>query len=515
MVTLFETFRSQRWQNNTHIQPLLTGQQVKQLEQLACQRQQIASYELMERAGLAAFRMLQQHFAGCQRILIVCGSGNNGGDGYVVARLAHQHGMSVDVVAMTEPKPHLDAYLAYQQFLAAGLTPISDSQPSQADYDLIVDALLGTGISGAVRPDYLSWIRWMNQVALPVLSLDVPSGLCADTGCQLPEAVQATETMTFIATKRGLLTADGLDCCGELYCDALDVEIDTAVVAGHCVWQTDLSAYQNLLSERKRNSHKGQMGHVVVVGGERGMPGAVAMSAQAALRCGAGLVSVLTHPDNVSIVAAQCAELMVQGIEASSEQTQALFQQADVLVIGPGLGRTEWSKTVFDRCFAETFKAFKVLDADALYWLAQGSLNNMALQRCLMTPHPGEAARLLQQSNAVVQQDRFAAVKALFQQYQMPCLLKGAGSLMGLSSEQFMLANVGNPGMATAGMGDILAGVIAALLGQGLDALEALPLAVCLHGHAADWVAQQQGARGILATDLLLPLQGLVNPEPL
>jgi NAD(P)H-hydrate epimerase len=341
-----------------------------------------------------------------------------------------------------------------------------------------------------------------------VLALDIPSGLHADTGCILGSAVRAALTVTFIGLKQGLFTADGPDCCGELAFEGLEVP---AAVYG---WQLlsarriDWPRFADLLPPRPRGAHKGRFGHVLVIGGDLGMAGASRLAGEAALRAGAGLVSVATRAEHVAALVAGRPELMVHGV-STPEDLRPLLGRATVVAVGPGLGRGAWGRALFGAAVRAGLPL--VVDADALNLLAEGPRQ---LADGILTPHPGEAARLLGVTPADVHADRFAAAAALQERFGGVVVLKGAGSIVrGPGIRPPAVCSAGNPGMATAGVGDVLTGVIAGLLAQGLGADDAAEMGVCVHSAAGDRAAAA-GERGLIASDLLGPLRALLNPAP-
>ncbi|TNE81233.1 MAG: NAD(P)H-hydrate dehydratase, partial [Gammaproteobacteria bacterium] len=469
----------------------------------------IPGIKLMKRAGYAVFQQLISRWPGVP-ITVLCGAGNNGGDGYIVAALAAESCLPVTVVQVAPPdKLQGDARAAYDYAQQAGvsMTPFSDCLELQTG--VIVDAMLGTGFSGPLREPFAQAVRLVNHSGLPVVAVDIPSGLSSDTGEAADPCVTAAVTVTFIGLKQGLFTGSGRVYSGELVFS--DLRVPEAIF--HKVQpnaeRMELDELLPVLSERRRDAHKGHFGHVLVVGGDLGFGGAVAMASEAALRTGAGLVSVATRPEHLSALLSRCPELMVNGV-ASGQQIQPLLERASVLVVGPGLGKTPWSEQLLQRSLAMNKPT--VLDADALNILSEGKLNTGNSSHWVMTPHPGEAARLLGVSTADIQGDRFAAVRELQRKYNCPILLKGSGSLV--CSAQDMPVSVccaGNPGMASGGMGDVLSGIAGALLAQGIPPGQALSLAVGLHAEAADRAAVD-GERGMRATDLLGPLRRLVNP---
>ncbi len=489
--------------------PLYTAQQVRELDRIAIQDWGIPGIKLMKRAGYAVFQQLISRWPGVP-ITVFCGAGNNGGDGYIVAALAAESRLSVSVVQVASAdKLSGDARQAYEYAKQAGVVMRPFSECSNLDAGVVVDALLGTGLNGQVREPYAQAIRLINRSGLPVVAVDIPSGLSCDTGVPADPTVSAELTVTFIGLKQGLFTGEGRVFAGELVFSDLRVPQTLYQQLQPSGMRLELDELLVALPERRRDAHKGDFGHVLVVGGELGFGGAVAMAAEAALRTGAGLVTVATRPEHVSTLLSRRPELMVRGL-TSGRQLQPLLNSATVLVIGPGLGQTPWSEQLLQQALATGLPT--VLDADGLNLLNNERLNITPADNWVMTPHPGEAARLLGITTSEVQRDRFAAVRALHQKFHCPVLLKGAGSLVCTADDQpIIVCCGGNPGMASGGMGDVLSGIIGGLLAQGIPGEEALPLAVGLHAEAADR-ASVDGERGLLATDLFGPLRRLVNP---
>lgn len=458
----------------------------------------ISSKSLMASAGAAAFLQLKQLMPEARRLVVCCGSGNNGGDGYVIAHLAQQAGYQVEVFYSSLPKTP-DAQFMMQQAQQAGIAMHAWAGQTLVA-DVLVDALLGIGLNAPVTGIIAEMIVAMNSSLLPILAVDVPSGIDADTGALCGVAVQAQCTVCFVGYKLGLLTGEGASHVGQLVLQNLQV-------ASHFYSDAPIASLLNQTQlqfpKRARNSHKGDFGHVLIIGGDVGMGGAVMMAAEAALRAGAGRVTVATHPHHVSALLARCPEVMVQGIQHAS-QLQPLLEAATVVVIGMGLGRHAWGQRLW-LAVQECDKPMLV-DADGLYWLAQQP--NHCANRVL-TPHAGEAARLLATTNQQIQQHRLDSIQQLIARYGGVVLLKGAGSL--IADEQMVnLCPYGNAGMATAGMGDTLAGIMGGLIAQFGLSLSTVSNAVVVHALAGDKAAVE-GERGLLATDLLVPLRGLLN----
>ena len=487
--------------------PLYTAAQARALDRVAIEDHGIPGITLMARAGRAAFDVLQAHFSALPPLHVVCGTGNNGGDGFVIARLALDAGWPVEVwLVGDEERIAGDARLAFAAARSAGVA-IRAFDPGRCfERGVIVDALLGTGLGGAVRALHAEAIGAINSSGLPVIAVDIPSGLCSDTGTALGVAVRATHTVTFIGRKRGQFTAAGREHCGKLH--FADLGVPSAVYR-EVGAEAELLAF-TAMPARARTAHKGHFGHVLVVGGNLGMGGAAALAAEAAARCGAGLVSLATMPANVAAIVARRPEIMAHGVE-HPQQLEPLLARATVLVVGPGLGRGAWAEQMLQRVLASGKTT--VIDADALNTLADGvPAMRSSCEKWLLTPHPGEAARLLGCTSAEVEADRFGALGALLACFPGAVVLKGAGTLVADAASTLIgVCPYGNPGMASGGMGDVLSGVLAALLAQGATLGEAARRGVCLHAHAADCAVAGDGERGLLATDLLPWLRRLLN----
>jgi len=487
---------------------LYTAAQTRALDQCAIYEHNIAGITLMSRAADATLRYLLEVWPEPERLQIICGTGNNGGDGFLIADLAHKRGINVTVFRLGDPrKVSGDAALALQQAQANGVKIVPFQPDLLMSEGVVVDAMLGTGLGGEVRGVVVEAIAAVNACTAPVLAVDIPSGLCADTGTVLGSAVAADLTVTFIALKRGLFTLQGPEYSGAVQFSDLAVPPEVfAAVPAHCA-RLALEPLLECLPPRSASAHKGMFGNVLVVGGDYGFAGAAAMAAESALRCGAGLVQLATRPEHVAAVVARTPEVMPRGI-VSGEEFVSMVEAADVLVVGPGLGQSSWSIELLRRSLACGKPV--VLDADALNIMAAGTLGTIdPSNNWVLTPHPGEAARLLGCSTKQVQSDRFAAVSALQQRYGGVVILKGNGSLI-TGGGNILLSDYGNPGMASGGMGDVLSGVIGALLAQHLSPLEAAALGACLHGAAAD-IAAQEGQRGLVATDLIPKLRSLLG----
>ncbi len=486
---------------------LYTNAQIRELEALTISQEAASEDQLMERAGTAAFVLLQERWPDAQKITVVCGKGNNGGDGFVVARLAHEAGLHVSVYTISNVTELTgSALMACNKAHDVGVSLTLYRSDICFEGDVIVDGVLGSGLKGDVQEPYATCINMINAAAIPVLALDVPSGIDVDTGCALGCAVKATQTITFIGFKQGLFTHTASAMCGEITLNNLDIPSDIFNKCEHSGELLTWDSIKPLLPRRRRDANKGDYGHVLVIGGDYGMGGAVRMAAESAMRIGAGLVTVATRPEHISVVSGMRPEAMCHSC-CNREELLALLVGKTTIVIGPGLGKSEWAQELLETVFESDLP--KVLDADALNMLSQ---KPHPCDSWVLTPHPGEAARLLHCGTGDVQQNRFHAARELQHQYDGVVVLKGSGTIIEGPSDIPYVCSGGNPGMATGGMGDILSGMVGGLLAQGLELERAAEAAVYIHAAAADKAAAEQGERGLLATDVLKYLPELINP---
>ncbi|MES9876495.1 MAG: NAD(P)H-hydrate dehydratase [Candidatus Sedimenticola sp. PURPLELP] len=485
---------------------LYRAEQVRELDRIAIEDHAIPGHTLMERAGEAGYELMEKTWPGLKEIAVVCGIGNNGGDGYVLARLAREAGLTCHLYQLGDAsRIGGDALSCVEAYRACGgevepFGPIPDS------VQLIVDGVFGTGLERAVEGEWKDAVEAMNTHPAPLLALDIPSGLHSDSGEILGIAADAAATISFIGLKQGLFTGRGPDSCGSIAFNDLGVPAEIYQGVRPAAWRINWAQQRRQLKPRQRSAHKGDFGHLLVIGGDHGYAGAVRMAAEAAARVGAGLVSVATREAHAAVIATARPELMCRGVE-SPEQLAPLLERASVVAIGPGLGQGPWGLSLLGRVLEQ--KLPMVLDADALNLLAA---DPAVRDNWVLTPHPGEAGRLLGISTSEVQSDRFAAVSRLQEKYAGCVLLKGAGTLIHSGTEQPLVCTNGNPGMATGGTGDVLTGIIGGLIAQGFDPADAAAAGACLHGAAGDRVALV-GERGMLATDLIPQLRKLVNPE--
>lgn len=482
---------------------LYTAGQVRGIDHAAIHELGIAGYELMCRAGAAVVAAARRDFPSARRWLIMCGPGNNGGDGYVVARLATAAGIDVSVCSLVDTRGlRGDAALAYTDWFETGGEAITWPMTENIRYDLALDALLGTGIDRTVSGDFRQAINWLNQLDCPKLAIDIASGINADTGCVMGCAVQANTSMTFVGRKRGMYTADGPDCCGPVLFDDLGVPAQaSAQYAAEAGMLLDSGFIAEVIRPRSRNSHKGNFGHVYAVGGIKGMSGAIRLCGEAALRSGAGRVTLATDPAHAGLVNLDRPELMVRATDGDNQWISALNEDA-VIALGPGLGETAWSESLFRGCMDTRLSM--VVDADGLNLLAKQSQSEpVKRNNWVLTPHPAEAARLLNCKVADIQKDRVNSATTLAKRYGASVILKGCGTVIADQTGEYAICPLGNPGMSTAGSGDVLTGIVAALLGQGLSCYEAARASVLAHAMAGDFATEDVGEMSMIAGDII------------
>ena len=485
---------------------LFTAAQTRELDSIASAKFDISAADLMSRAGAAALSTITTYWPQAQRIQIICGTGNNAGDGFELALQTINSDLHVIVYLVGDKSDFTpDTANAYEALIAAGKEVQPFHTESLHSADIIIDALFGTGLNREVTGLVRTAIEAINSIPTPVLSLDIPSGIHADTGVALGIAIQASFTLSFIGLNQGLFTGDAPDYCGDICFDSLQIPTAIYDEVPPTSRRISLERDAEKLAPRQRTGHKGLYGHLLIIGGDHGMPGAARLAAEAGARVGAGLTSIATRSEHAPSLNITRPELMCYDVE-NVQDLEPLLNRSNALVIGPGLGQADWGKSLFK--YAIETNIPMVVDADALNLLSQNKLRH---DHWILTPHPGEASRLLNCTSAEILNDRFAAVAALQEQYGGIAILKGAGTLISNGQLPVGLSTYGNPGMGSGGMGDVLAGTIAGLLAQGLTPMEAACLGVTLHGLAADKATAVDGERGLLASDLMPYLRKLAN----
>lgn len=492
--------------DTSSLRPLYTGAQVGELD-----RRTIASgiegFALMQRAAASAWHSIRARWPQARSLTVVCGKGHNGGDGHVLAALAAQAGLRVKRVMLVDVKTlQGDPCRAAELATAAGVEITAWHRHLSLTADVVVDALLGTGFKGV--PDALSSevIGQLNALTCPVVAIDVPSGLEADTGHVPGVAVRAALTVTFIGDKLGLYTGAAPDHVGEVDFRPLGVKAGACLDIPPSAWRIAPELLASAFPPRARTMHKGAAGHLLVIGGCPGMGGAALIASQAGARLGAGRVSLATAAEHVMASLIRCPEVMAHGVRGVSD-LKPLATVTDTWVVGPGLGQSSFGQAMMQSALEHSGKL--VVDADGLNLLAR-DWPTQCRSDWVLTPHPGEAARLLGVTTREVQADRPGAARALQRQRGGVILLKGAGSLVA-TADTLYVCPFGNPGMASGGMGDALSGMVGALLAQGLAPEASAVLGCLVHALAADRVAAGHGERGLLASDLVDHARWLIN----
>ncbi len=502
---------------------LLTATQMRELDRKAIVEVGLPGVVLMENAGRGAAELLHRHYAQLfpGPVLILAGKGNNGGDGYVMARHLSNWGWQVRTLILASAEAiggDAAVNLSVLLQLSADIRFAPD-EPSlelalaaQGDVRLLVDALFGTGLSAEVRGHYAQAIDWINGSGLPVLAVDIPSGIDATSGQLLGKAVRSDLTVSFACPKLGQVLYPGAECCGRL--ETLDIGIPSALLAaaGDDAFLVDAAAAALLLPARPVTGHKGTFGHLLVVAGSAGKTGAAALTAEGGMRIGSGLVTLACPASTQEILAVKLTEVMTSALAEvggvlslqALDSIRMQWADKDAVAIGPGIGQAEETCALVRRLVRDCPLPM-VIDADGLN--ALGPKPEFLLQcstlQAVLTPHPGEMARLTGLSVAEVEADRVGVARRFAIDFGVTLVLKGARSIIAFSDGRIRVNASGNPGMASGGMGDALTGIIGGLLAQGLAPNEAAVLGVYLHGLAADRLAKQFGTAGLIATDLL------------
>jgi hydroxyethylthiazole kinase-like uncharacterized protein yjeF len=491
---------------------LYSAKTVRAIDQAAIGELNNGAIKLMNRAGTAAFEELIEAFGQPSLITVFCGSGNNAGDGYILAGRAAQRLIPVLVVELGDASHFSEQTQQARAFAEQNkvkFTAFSDSMV--LEQGIIVDSLLGTGTKGALKETYSQAVDKINHAGLPVLAMDIATGLNADTGAVNDRAVKADITVTFVGAKPGLFTARGPAISGEVIYHSLDIADETYDDFSPRAQLMDVHDLLECLPQFEGDEYKNQRGHCMIIGGDHGYGGAASLAAEASLKVGSGLTSVATQPEHISAILARCPEIMACGV-ISGQQLEPLLEKPSVLVVGPGLGRSPWSEQLLQKAVATGLPM--VMDADALNILADGRVVRQdKAQQWVLTPHVGEAARLLDVSVEDIQADRFSAVLKIKEKYNALVLLKGPGTVISSEDQIFKICPYGNPAMATAGMGDILSGMIGGLMAQGLERQQATELGCCLHSAAADELVSTSGYRGVTASDIFPWVKKLLNQD--
>ena len=499
---------------------LLTARQVRELDRRAIEESGVPGVVLMENAGRAAVEFAAVRFAAQfpGPVVVLCGKGNNGGDGYVMARHLVNRGWQVRVVVLA-PREAIggDAAVNLEILLRSGaavefvvgsedLAALLTSSTPQ----LVIDALLGTGLTSEVGGLFRQAIEWINGANVPVLAVDIPSGVDADTGRILGVAVRATATVTFAAAKLGQIIHPGAACAGELHVADIGMPAVLLDQVPDALGFVDRETAAALVPVRPADGHKGTFGHLLLFAGSAGKTGAAALAAVAGLRSGAGLVTLATGTGEQPVLAAKLTEAMTAALPETEggiglqayEELRELWAGKEALALGPGLGQMPETAALIRRLVVECPLPL-VIDADGLNALSgHAELLGQREAATILTPHPGEMARLLGATVRDVEGDRIGVARRFAQEHRVVLVLKGARTLIAFPDGQLRINSTGNPGMASGGMGDVLTGLLGGLLAQGMKATDAAVLGVYLHGLAGDRLAARLGDAGLLASEL-------------
>jgi len=515
--------------------PLVTASQMQALDRRTIDEGKVPGSLLMERAGKGVVQVLEQQFGSLsgQPITIVCGKGNNGGDGLVIARLLKQQRAKIQILLLAHPQEltqdALSMYTRLRKVAPSSMIKIEPSetmiQASTQNASLLIDAMLGTGLSATVREPYHTAIHCMNVAQASTIAVDIPSGIHSDTGAVMGIAVKAQATVTFGCPKVGLYVGKGIPHAGLITTVDIGIPHNYVEELGSDLHLLTPKSIATLLPKRSLDSHKGTYGHIGLIAGSPGKTGSAALAARGALRTGAGLVTIATPRSGQSSLDAKLFEAMTLAMPETKAKTLSLAalkplltfaKDRDAIALGPGMStHRETGKLI--RQLLPRLEQSCVIDADGLNILA-GHLSILSSCKSIpiLTPHPGEMARLLGQASAKsINQDRLGIARKFAKAHKVILVLKGARTVVAHPNGQTAICATGNPGMASAGMGDVLTGVIVSFLAQGLSPWDAARAGVCVHGHSGDLAAEQVGQAGLIASDLIeyLPhaLQNMVS----
>ena len=500
---------------------LYTAKETKKIDNLAIKEKEISGYSLMQKAAEFALDVILKEFGPLEELVIFCAKGKNSGDGFLLGSFAKELGLNVTIVTCSPSKEikgvSSKAFKEMKQSKARIISINSIEKLKVSRKAVIVDALIGTGIKGNLRKNIKDSILALNRLGtkLPVVSLDIASGVNPDTGGVEDICVYADITTTFVAQKRGCFTSIGKKVSGEVMYSDLEIpkQLFTKVTSTSSI--INFEEYIDRVVYREQDAHKGNFGHVLVIGGDRGLGGAGLLASKAAVYSGAGLTSLVTRPEHVNASLVSCPEVMVKGVNSGQDLEEHLLKPT-VIAIGPGLGQTAWSEQMIQRVFWEAEKrdVAVIMDADALNLLTKLKLSSKLPRRLVLTPHPGEAATLLNTNIETIESDRFASSAKIQKKFNATVVMKGSGTIICHKKngiQQWGVCNAGNPGMASGGMGDVLTGIIAGMLAQGLTPKEACEVGVDLHAKAADQASFDLGEVGLTPSDVIEELRYLLK----
>ncbi|MBN2719428.1 MAG: NAD(P)H-hydrate dehydratase [Deltaproteobacteria bacterium] len=513
---------SSQWNKNIFV----TREQIREYDRIAIEEMGIPGTVLMENAGVGATGIALDMLGNARRVAVVAGPGNNGGDGFVMARHLMAHGCDVETFVTAEEKQIEGDALVNLKILkkmGARITPVLSSDHASRlgghlQCDLIVDALLGTGVNKPVEGHLAEAIAQINQANIPVLSVDIPSGLDADTGISWKAVVNADVTVTFGHIKQGMLLYPGASCAGKVHVVPIGVPAEVSAKAGiqgRIITEGDV---RERMPRRRVDAHKGTAGHLAVVAGSMGKSGAAVMAAKAAMRAGTGLVTIATTQNARPTIESRCLEVMVETViekpdaaltDKDVKKLSSVIEGKTALALGPGLTTAPGISALSMRLL-QMLEIPAVIDADGINILANDpSGAGRIIAPMVFTPHPGEMARLTGKSTAQVQADRIAITRETAKWHKVTVVLKGANSVIASPDGDVYINPTGNEGMASGGMGDVLTGIIGSYLAQGMSPFDAAMAGTYIHGLLADRCVQRIGKAGLIASDLIAELPAL------
>ena len=479
--------------------------QMKAADQYTIQKLEVPSLELMEHAAQACVQVLEDEKVDLSHVCVVCGSGNNGGDGFAIARILQNNRYSVETFCVGNPEHYTEETQEQMHRLQECGGKITYGMPQEDSYSVIIDAVFGVGLSRKVEGRYRQVIEQMNRMRGTKFAVDIPSGLSATTGCILGCAFKADYTVTFQVKKIGLELSQGRTMAGRVIVPDIGISTDSICEDQEIVRTAGKDIYRKMLPDRPEDSNKGTYGRLLVIAGSKGMAGAAYLNAHAAYMTGAGLVRIYTSSDNREILQTLLPEAVITTYEEyNKEELLSLLTWADGVCIGSGLGMSRLSEKIL-KTVIEYVKVPCLIDADGLNLLAENKnyLNQMAERRFVITPHMKEMSRLTGISVEELKADRIQILKDFSSRYRITCVLKDSRTLIASEEKGIRMNLTGNSAMAKAGSGDVLAGVISGWMVQGKEAEDAVELGTYIHGLSGDLAKFEKGVYSVMARDLI------------
>lgn len=479
--------------------------QMKAADQYTIQKLEVPSLELMEHAAQACVQVLEDEKVDLSHVCVVCGSGNNGGDGFAIARILQNNRYSVETFCVGNPEHYTEETQEQMHRLQECGGKITYGMPQEDSYSVIIDAVFGVGLSRKVEGRYRQVIEQMNRMSGTKFAVDIPSGLSATTGCILGCAFKADYTVTFQLKKIGLELSQGRTMAGRVIVPDIGISTDSICEDQEIVRTAGKDIYRKMLPDRPEDSNKGTYGRLLVIAGSKGMAGAAYLNAHAAYMTGAGLVRIYTSSDNREILQTLLPEAIITTYEEyNKEELLSLLTWADGVCIGSGLGMSRLSEKIL-KTVIEYVKVPCLIDADGLNLLAENKnyLNQMAERRFVITPHMKEMSRLTGTPVEELKADRIQILKDFISRYRITCVLKDSRTLIASEEKGIRMNLTGNSAMAKAGSGDVLAGVISGWMVQGKEAEDAAELGTYIHGLSGDLAKFEKGVYSVMARDLI------------